>query len=195
MPPTSKPFTTCSVSVRPVMKTTGTSRAERMRLMRRQVSKPSSPGMMASSRIRSGITNFSRSMALRPSVATSTVWPLSLSASDSSARLAGTSSTISTTLLSEFVQVMADQFPQAIHIVVQTEALHQLPQFAGEGRVGGVLPFQLVELVENALHIANGAQFEQGGKLVGRRHRPDGARCRYADRRLRLRQPVDVQMP
>ena len=54
------------------MKTTGISRVASFSFSRRQVSNPSIPGIITSSRIRSGCTCFNRSKAFSPSVATLT---------------------------------------------------------------------------------------------------------------------------
>ena len=61
------------VSDRPVMKITGMCDHSARALMRRQVSKPSRPGISASSRMASGVTRSSRASAAAPSPATSTV--------------------------------------------------------------------------------------------------------------------------
>lgn len=73
MPPADKPSTRRSVSASPVMKITGTVRMPGACLSRRQVSKPSMPGMQASSSTASGVMRSSRFSAVAPSVATSTV--------------------------------------------------------------------------------------------------------------------------
>jgi len=63
----------CAVSDRPVMKITGMCAQAGLALIRRQVSKPDSPGISASSRIASGVTRSSRCNAAAPLSATSTV--------------------------------------------------------------------------------------------------------------------------
>ena len=61
------------MSVSPVMKTIGMCAVSGPAFMRRATSKPSSPGITASSSTMSGSTCAARAMALAPSVATSTV--------------------------------------------------------------------------------------------------------------------------
>ena len=69
MAPTSSPRVSSSTSPRAEMKMTGMSQVAGLSLMRRHTSYPSMPGIMMSSRTRSGWRACTRSSALAPSVA------------------------------------------------------------------------------------------------------------------------------
>ena len=71
------------------MKMTGTLLRPASRFSRRQVSKPSMPGMTASSRMMSGVIWSTMRMAAAPSSATMTVMPAPSSASVSSRSVSG----------------------------------------------------------------------------------------------------------
>ncbi len=86
----------CSVSDSPVMKMTGTVATAGFALRRRQVSNPSMPGIMASSRMMSGVISSTRASAASPATATRTVAPERSIASVRKLSVSGESSTTRT---------------------------------------------------------------------------------------------------
>src|SRR3984885_12742684 len=136
----------CSVSARPVMKMTGTLLKPASRLRRRQVSKPSMPGMTASSRMISGVIWSTIRIAAAPSIATMTVMPAPSSASVRRRSVSGESSTTSATSRFLVSVIIAVQRFQGCHVLVQIEAVDQRPHLRDEVGVFGVVGSYFIEL-------------------------------------------------
>src|SRR3984885_8700116 len=136
----------CSVSASPVMKITGTLLRPASRLRRRQVSKPSMPGMTASSRMMSGVIWSTIRIAAAPSIATMTVMPAPSSASVSSRSVSGESSTTRAT--SRFLDsvVIAVQRFQGCHVLIEVEAVDQVAHLRDEFGMFGMVGAYFVEL-------------------------------------------------
>src|SRR6267378_8144705 len=136
----------CSVSASPVMKMTGTLLKPASRLRRRQVSKPSMPGITASSRTMSGVIWSTMRIAAAPSSATITVIPAPSSASVSSRSVSGESSTMSAT--SRFLDsvVIAVQGLQGCHVLIEVEAVDQHAHLRDEVGMLGVIGSYFIEL-------------------------------------------------
>src|SRR6056297_3350297 len=114
----------CSESDMPVMKITGAAIAPGVVLSLRQVSNPSSPGIIASSRMTSGCTLWAKSMPSSPERATRTVMPFSSSARDTSPSVSGASSI--TSVMKRLAETGLDRVSACI--------LHHLLQQAGRPR-------------------------------------------------------------
>src|SRR5436853_2202997 len=136
----------CSVSARPVMKITGTLARPASRLSRRQVSKPSMPGITASSRTISGVIWSTIRIAAAPSIATITVMPAPSSASVSRRKVSGESSTTSATSRFLVSVVIAVQRLQGCHVLIEVEAVDQGAHLRNEVRMLGVFTADLIEL-------------------------------------------------
>src|ERR1700738_1584145 len=145
----------CSVSASPVMKITGTLERPASRLRRRQVSKPSMPGITASSRMMSGVIWSTIRIAAAPSIATMTVMPAPSSASVRSRKGSGESSTTrATSRLLESV-VIAVQYFQGGHVLIQVEAVDQQAHVRNEIGMFGVIGADLVELDLNGADVTH----------------------------------------
>src|ERR1700704_1019710 len=136
----------CSVSARPVMKITGTLLKPASRLRRRQVSKPSMPGITASSRMISGVIWSTIRIAAAPSIATMTVMPAPSSASVRSRSVSGESST--TSAMSRFLGsvIITVQGFQGCHVLIEVEAIDQETHLRNEVGMFGVIGSYFVEL-------------------------------------------------
>src|SRR5579862_2434340 len=145
------------------MKMTGTLLKPASRFSRRQVSKPSMPGITASSRTMSGVICSTMRKAAAPSIATITVIPAPSSASVKRRSVSGESST--TSAISRFLEsaIMALQRLQGCHVPIQIEAIDQRAHFRHEVAVLGMIGSDLVEL---DLDRANIAKLPQGNELV-----------------------------
>src|SRR6201996_7268734 len=151
----------CSVSARPVMKMTGTLLKPASRFSRRQVSKPSMPGITASSRMMSGVICSTMRIAAAPSSATITVMPAPSSASVNSRSVSGESSTTSAT--SRFLDSMliGMQRLQGCHVLIEIEAIDQRPHMGDEIGVLGMRFADLVQLELDRPDIADLAKPHQ----------------------------------
>src|ERR1700735_2190393 len=136
----------CSVSASPVMKITGTLLKPASRLRRRQVSKPSMPGMTASSRMMSGVIWSTIRIAAAPSIATITVMPAPSSASVRSRSVSGESSTTSATSRFLGSVIIAVQGFQGCHVLIEIEAVNQRAHLRDEVGMFRVVGADLVEL-------------------------------------------------
>src|SRR3982074_1484769 len=145
----------CSVSASPVMKMTGTLLRPASRFRRRQVSKPSMPGITASSRMMSGVIWSTMRIAAAPSIATMTVMPAPSSASVSSRSVSGESSTTRATSRFLGSVIIGVQRLQGCHVLIEVEALDQPAHLRDELGVLGVFAADLVELDLDAADIAD----------------------------------------
>src|ERR1700730_5221682 len=175
----SSPLTICSVSARPVMKITGTLERPASRLRRRQVSKPSMPGITASSRMMSGVIWSTIRIAAAPSIATITVMPAPSSASVSSRKVSGESSTTSATSRFLGSVVIAVQGLQSCHVLIEVKAVDQGAHLRNEVGMLWVLAADLVEFDLDRLDVADLPEPDQFLEIFHRRPR---ARIRFPAR-------------
>src|SRR5882724_5233044 len=155
----------CSVSLRPVMKITGTWARCSIAFRRRQASKPPIPGIIASIRMRSGVICSVRLSALSPSSATSTVAPVVSIAWVRKPSVSGESSTTRTMSRGAF-WVFGSMLGigrvhhglHACHVLLQLEIPHQDTEIVDQRRVLGAGGDHLVELDLDAAHIADLAE-------------------------------------
>src|ERR1700761_6199165 len=153
------------------MKITGTLLKPASRFSRRQGSKPSMPGITASSRMMSGVIWSMMRIALAPSSATITVMPAPSSASVNSRSVSGESSTTSATSRFRASMLISMQRLQGCHVLVEIEAIDQRAHLGDET---GVLRMRLADLVELELDrpdIADLAQSHQFLDILQRRPR------------------------
>src|SRR5260370_5211585 len=169
----------CSVSASPVMKMTGTLLKPASRLSRRQVSKPSMPGITASSRMMSGVIWSTIRIAAAPSIATITVMPAPSSASVSSRKVSGESSTTSTTSRFLCSVVIAVQGLQGCHVLIKVETVAHRAHLRNEVGMLGVLAADLVELDLDPLDVADLSEPDQ---LLDMFHWRPRARIRFPTR-------------
>src|SRR5579864_847879 len=167
----------CSVSTSPVMKITGTLLKPASRFSRRQVSKPSMPGMTASSRMMSGVMRSTIRIALAPSSATITVMPALSSASVKSRSVSGESSTTSamSRVLGSRVlgsMIMGVQDLQRCHVLIEIDALDQGTHLRHEVGMFGVFVANFIELERDRLDMADLSEPDQFLDLLDRRARP-----------------------
>src|SRR3984885_12496417 len=151
----------CSVSASPVMKITGTLLRPASRLSRRQVSNPSMPGIMASSRMMSGVICSTIRIAAAPSIATMTVMPAPSSASVRSRSVSGESSTTSATSRFLASVVIAVQGLQGCHVLVEIEAVDQRAHLRDEVGMFGLIGSHLLELELDRADVAHLSQIDQ----------------------------------
>src|ERR1700735_1118531 len=161
----------CSVSASPVMKITGTLLKPASRLRRRQVSKPSMPGITASSRMISGVIWSTMRIAAAPSMATITVMPAPSSASVRSRSVSGESST--TRAMSRFLAsvIIAVQRLQGCHVLIEIEAVDQRPHLGNEIGVFGIVGSYLIQLDLNRTDVAQLPKTDQLLDMLHRRTR------------------------
>src|ERR1700733_4849631 len=145
----------CSVSASPVMKMTGTLLKPASRLRRRQVSKPSMPGITASSRMISGVIWSTMRIAAAPAMPTITVMPAPSSASVRSRSVSGESST--TSAMSRFLAsvIIAVQCLQGCHVLIEVEAVDQRPYLRNEVGVFGVVGSYFIQLDLDRANVAH----------------------------------------
>src|ERR1700722_2123429 len=165
----------CSVSASPVMKITGTLLRPASRLRRRQVSKPSMPGMTASSRMMSGVIWSTIRIAAAPSIATITVMPAPSSASVNSRSVSGESSTTSATSRFLGSVIIAVQRFQGCHVLIEIEAVDQETHLRNEVGMLGIIGSDLVKLDLDGADIAELPEAHQFLDMPPRRPRA-GAR-------------------
>src|SRR5437016_10271668 len=169
----------CSVSASPVMKITGTLLKPASRLRRRQVSKPSIPGITASSRTMSGVIWSTIRIAAAPSIATITVMPAPSSASVSSRKVSGESSTTSATSRFLASVVIGVQCLQGCHVLIEIEAVDKGAQLRNEVSMLGVFTADLIELDLDCPDVADLSKPDQFLDMFHRRPR---ARIRFPAR-------------
>src|SRR5215510_7214597 len=162
------------------MKMTGTLLKPASRFNRRQVSKPSMPGMTASSRMMSGVIWSTMRIAAAPSSATITVMPAPSSASVNSRSVSGESSTTSATSRFFGSVIIRVQRLQGCHILVEVEAIDQATHLRYEIGMFGAFAGDLVELDPDGLDVADLAEADQfldmPDRRPRRRIRPPGRR-------------------
>src|SRR4030095_1692149 len=179
----------CSVSASPVMKMIGTCSRPASRFSRLQVSKPSNPGITASSRTMSGVIWSTIRIAAAPSSATMTVMPAPSSASVSSRRVSGESSTTRAT--SRFLDsvIIAVQGFQGRHVLVEIEAVDQRAHLRNEIGVLRVIAPDVVKLDVNRADVAELPEPDQFLDIFPRWPR---SRLRFP---ARLRHLLDLVLP
>src|SRR5712675_87005 len=153
------------------MKMTGTLLRPASRLRRRQVSKPSMPGMTASSRTISGVIWSTIRIAAAPSMATMTVMPAPSSASVRSRSVSGESSTTSAT--SRFLDsvIIAVQRLQGCHVLIQIEAVDQRAHLRDEVGMFRVIGSDFIELDLDRADVAQLPKADQFLDMLDRRPR------------------------
>src|SRR6202012_2310952 len=151
----------CSVSASPVMKMTGTLLKPASRLSRRQVSKPSMPGMTASSRMMSGVIWSTIRIAAAPSIATITVMPAPSSASVRSRSVSGESSTTKATSRFLASVIIAVQGLQGCHVLIEVEAVDQRAHLRHEVGMLGLRGGHLLQLELQRADIAHLPEVDQ----------------------------------
>src|ERR1700722_1906607 len=150
------------------MKMTGTLLKPASRLRRWHVSKPSMPGIIASSRMMSGVICSTIRIAAAPSMATITVMPAPSSASVRSRSVSGESST--TSAMSRFLAsvIIAVQRLQGCHVLIKIEAVDQRPHLRNEVGMFGVVGSYFIQL---DLDRADVAQLPKTDQLLDVLHR------------------------
>src|ERR1700723_2295954 len=161
----------CSVSASPVMKMTGTLLKPASRLRRRHVSKPSMPGITASSRMTSGVIWSTMRMAAAPSMATMTVMPAPSSASVRSRSVSGESSTMSATSRFLASVIIAVQRLQGCHELIEIETVDQRPHLRNEVGVFGIVRSYFIQLELDRANIAQLPKTDQLLDMLNRRTR------------------------
>src|SRR5215475_5858659 len=137
------------------MKITGTLLRPASRFSLRQVSKPSMPGMTASSKMISGVIWSTMRIAAAPSSATMTVMPAPSSESVSSRSVSGESSTTSATSRFFGSVIIRMQGLEGCHVLIEVEAVDEGAHLRHE--VGMLRAFlaNLVELDLDRLDVAD----------------------------------------
>src|SRR6202043_546020 len=161
----------CSVSARPVMKITGTLLKPASRLRRRHVSKPSIPGITASSRMISGVIWSTIRIAAAPSMATMTVMPAPSSASVKSRSVSGESSTTSATSRFFCSVIIAVQGFQGCHVLIEIEAVNQRAHLRHEGGMFGMIGSYRIELDLDRANVPHLSEIDQLLDIFPRRPR------------------------
>src|SRR5882672_8439306 len=149
------------VSLRPVMKMTGTCARPLSCLSWRVVSKPSMPGITASIRITSGVTRAIIASACAPSRATSTVMPASSMASVSMRSVSGESSTTRTMSRAADLDMGTTDRCQCCIEAPQVETVCQHAQLPDQRLVAHGLCDQLIEFRLDPAHVSDFAQAHQ----------------------------------
>src|ERR1700722_667478 len=137
------------------MKMTGTLLKPASRLRRWHVSKPSMPGIIASSRMMSGVICSTIRIAAAPSMATITVMPAPSSASVRSRSVSGESSTTRATSRFLDSMVIAVQGFQGCHILIKVEAVDQEAHLRDEFGMLRVIGSYLVEFNLNRANVTH----------------------------------------
>src|SRR3984893_2204265 len=153
------------------MKITGTLERPVSRLRRRQVPRPSMPGIIASSRMMSGVIWSTIRIAAAPSIATITVMPAPSSASVSSRRVSGESSTTSATSRFLGSMLIAVQRLQGCHVLIEVEAVDQRAHLRDEIGVFGMIAADFVELDLDRPYITHLSEADQFLDILHRRAR------------------------
>src|ERR1700730_1513796 len=183
----------CSVSASPVMKITGTLLKPASRLRRRQASKPSMPGITASSRMMSGVIWSTIRIAAAPSIATMTVMPAPSSASVRSRSVSGESST--TSAMSRFFGsvIIAVQGLQGCHVLIEIEAVDQGPHLRNKGGVLGVISCYFIQLDLDRANVAQLSETDQFLDMLHRRSRAAARLPLWDDDLIVLILPFDLE--
>src|SRR5690349_16823419 len=168
------------------MKMIGTPSRPASHFSRLQVSKPSMPGITASSSTISGVIWSTIRIAETPSSATITVMPVPSSASVRSRKVSGESSTTRATSRFLGSVIIAVQGFERRHVLVEVETVGQRTHLGDEIGVLGMLGADLVELELDCPDIAEPAEADQ---LLDIFHRRARAALRLPQRHRRL---VDV---
>src|SRR5262245_37860056 len=158
----------CSLSLSPVMKMTGTCASARFCLRRRQVSKPSAPGITASMRMTSGVTFSTMERACSPSRATRTVMPASSMASVSKRSVSGESSTTSTRSRS-FLRMVAACGLQCGEVALEIECVDEDAHLRNEAGVFGCRVLKLIQLLLDAPDVPDLAEADELADVIARR--------------------------
>src|SRR5258707_720961 len=153
----------CSVSASPVMKMIGTFTRPASRLSRLQVSKPSMPGMTASSKTMSGVIWSTIRIAEAPSSATMTVIPAPSSASVSRRSVSGESSTTRATSRFLGSMIIAVQGLERRHVLIEIEAVDQSAHLRDEI---GMLRMIAADFVELDLDGADVTQLSEADQFL-----------------------------
>src|SRR5882724_1884545 len=161
----------CSVSASPVMKMTGTLLKPASRFRRRQVSKPSMPGITASSRMMSGVIWSTMRIAAAPSIATMTVMPAPSSASVSSRSVSGESSTTRATSRFFGSVIIAVQCLECRHVLIEIETVDQCAHLGDEIGMLGEIVADLVELELDGADVTQLSETDQFLDIFHRRPR------------------------
>src|SRR5882757_4545578 len=143
------------------MKITGTLLRPASRLSRRQVSKPSMPGITASSRMMSGVIWSTMRIAAAPSIATITVMPALSSASVSSRSVSGESSTTRATSRRFGSVIIAVQCLQGCHVLIQIEPVDERAHLRDEVGMFGMIRADFVELDLDGPDVAHLSQADE----------------------------------
>src|SRR5260221_7081422 len=159
-----------SVSLSPVMKITGTWLNTLSRFSRRQISKPSIPGIKASMRMTSGVMRSVKDSACSPSSATSTVMPASSIASVSIRSVFGESSTTKTMLRAWWLAMAIPERLQDGDTALEIEVIGQHPHVSHKILMRGIA-LDRVQLFLDAAHIADLNEPDQLFDFAGRRDR------------------------
>src|SRR6202163_1704606 len=153
------------------MKITGTLLRPASRLRRRQVSKPSMPGMTASSRTMSGVIWSTIRIAAAPSMATITVIPAPSSASVSRRSVSGESSTMSATSRFLGSVIIAVQGLQGCHVLIEVEAVDQHVHLRDEVGMLGIIGSYFIELHLNRANVTHLSKTDEFLDMLHRRPR------------------------
>src|SRR5579871_614856 len=157
-------------------------------LMRRQVSNPSMPGMTASSRMRSGVTFFSRPRAVVPSTAASAIMSALSSAAVMKPSESGESSTTSTMSRRPALPFIITERLQIIDDFAETET-PELFAHDRNGRPGArLVPFELIKSRTHAGGVPDAAERDDAVNLDAVSERDDSGSLPHA--LLRQRQFV-----
>src|SRR6202795_1945863 len=151
------------------MKMTGTLLRPAARVRRRQVSKPSMPGMTASSRTISGVIWSTIRIAAAPSIATMTVIPAPSSASVRRRSVSGESSTTSATSRFLGSVIIAVQRLEGCHVLVKVETVDQGAHLRHEAGMLGVIGAYFIELDLDRSNIAQLPQTDEFLDMPGGR--------------------------
>src|ERR1700722_20022021 len=175
------------------MKMTGTILKTASRFSRRQVSKPSMPGMIASSRTISGVICSTMRNAAAPSIATITVIPAPSSASVRRRNVSGESST--TSAMSRFLDsaIMALKPLQGCHVPVQIEAIDEGSDLRDEIAMLGKIGSDLIEFDLDRADIAELAQADEFLDMVCRRLQAAAGLPFHRRHLLTVILPVDLE--
>src|SRR5437899_5331998 len=157
----------------------GTWSSPASRFSRLQVSNPSNPGITASSSTMSGVIWSTIRIAAAPSIATITVMPAPSSASVSSRKVSGESSTTSATSRFLASVVIGVQCLQGCHVLIEVEAIDQGAHLRNEIGMLGVFTADLIEL---DLDCPDVADLPKPDQLLDMFHRRPRARIRFPAR-------------
>src|ERR1700722_19124114 len=153
------------------MKMTGTLLKPASRLRRWHVSKPSMPGIIASSRMMSGVICSTIRIAAAPSMATITVMPAPSSASVRSRSVSGESSTTSATSRFLGSVIIAVQGFEGCHVLIEVEAVDQGTHLRNEVGVFRIVGSDFIELDLDRTDVAHLSKADEFFDMPHRRPR------------------------